>query len=144
MPMRDMSSDLSALSLFVPGVLTATPAASVIDLQGFEGCTLYLTTGIGGITFTGANRIDLTLQHSDDGVTFVNVASTDLVGAPAVAAGVAQSYQAAKPALPIDEFGYKGTKRYLQAVATFVGTHGTGTPVAGLAVRGFPLKAPVA
>jgi hypothetical protein len=141
--MRDMASDLSGVALFVPGVLSATPAAVPVDLSNFEATTIYFTTGIGGIVFSNANRIDLSIQHSDDNATFINVVSTDLVGAPVVTAGVVQSYQAAKPAATLDKFGYKGSKRYLQAVATFVGAHATGTPVAGVAVRGFPLKAPV-
>ncbi len=144
MPMRDMASDLSAVSLFTPGILTATPVAATADLSGFEAATIYFTTGPGGITFTGANRIDLSVQHSDDNATFVNVASTDLVGSPVVTAGVVQSYQALKAATTIDKFGYKGSKRYVQAVATFVGTHGAGTPVSMAVVPCFPLKAPVA
>lgn len=144
MPIRDMASDLSAVSLFVPGVLTATPAAVTADTQNFEAATLYVTLGIGGMTFTPSLRIDLLVQHSDDNISFVNVASSDIVGSPVVTAGVVQSYQAVKAAATIDEFGYKGAKRYVQATPVFVGVHTTGTAAAGIAIRGFPLKAPVA
>lgn len=41
-------------------------------------------------------------------------------------------------------FGYKGNKRYLQAVATATGSHSNGTPMAVLALLGSPSQAPVA
>lgn len=33
-------------------------------------------------------------------------------------------------------FGYVGGKRYVKLLAAFSGTHGTGTPIAGVVIRG--------
>ena len=144
MPMRDMASDLSAAPAILPAVYAANSTVISVDLKGYEGCTLYIHSGIGGIVFTGTNKIEFVLTHSDDDATYTNVASTDLVGAPAVSNGIVDSFVVAKAAASVKEIGYKGSKRYLQLLASFSGTHGTGTAIAAVAVRGFPLTGPTA
>ena len=41
------------------------------------------------------------------------------------------------------EIGYVGRKPFLRMLADFSGTHGTGTPISVLGVRGLPDRAPV-
>lgn len=144
MPMRDMASDISGVPAILPAVYAADSTVITIDLLGYEGCTLFIYSGAGGITFSGTNKVEFVLTESDDNSTYANVASASIVGAPTVTNGIVDSFVAAKAAASIKEIGYKGSKRYLQLLADFSGTHGTGTAIAAIAVRGFPLTGPVA
>lgn len=144
--MRDIASKVSPASAIDPAVYAATPGSpNIVDLQGFDSAVLQLAIGIGGITFTGTNRIDFVLNESDDGVTFTPVAVSAINGrdAPAtVTSGIVKSLITAHAAADITEIGYIGGKRYVQMVPTFGGTHGTGTPLQCTVVKGHPRNAP--
>lgn len=145
MSTRDMASDLSAVTAIVPAVLAADNTEIAVDLAGYQAATLYIQVGVGGISFSGTNKIEFKLTHSDDNSTYTAVASADIVGSPTVGTGgIIESYTAAKAAASINEYGYKGGKRYLKLLADFSGTHGTGTPISAVVVRGLPLTGPVA
>lgn len=141
---RDMASNLSAAYTQTPVVRSATNNGASVDLLGFNGATVYLMPGIGGITFDGTNRIDFALQHSTDNSTWVNVTDADVVGVTGITSGIVRSLITAHAAASITEIGYVGGRRYIRLNATFGGTHGTGTPLAALVVRGEPEVAPVA
>lgn len=117
--------------------LTATPAVTGLDTLGYGSVTFSLYAGIGGITFTGTNRIDYIVSESDDNATFSAAGDDALILDPGAAApggtGIVRSLIAAKSAADsgvIATVGYRGKKRYVKCVPTFSGTHGTGTPVA--------------
>lgn len=134
------SRDVLALG---PVVATAD-ANGVIDnaAGGIVSHSLNVSflVGVGGITFTTTNRIDLKIEHSADGVTYEPVVSADLVRritaagdlvAPTVGAGgIVQSIVAAHPAAQHYTFGYVGGRRFVRGAFGFGGTHATGTPVA--------------
>jgi len=119
-----------------------TPAA--IDLQGFDAAEILLDIGVGGITFTGVNKVDFVLTHSDDNSTYTNVADADLLGVSGTSNGIIKSLQAAHAAAATYRFGYIGNKRYLKLLADFSGTHGTGTPLAASVLKGRPRLTPQA
>jgi len=144
MPQRDMTSNMSAAQLIAPAVIAADNTPASIDLAGYEGCAIYLHIGAGGITFSGTNKIEFVLTHSDDDSTYTNVDDADIIGAPSISNGIIKALTSAHATADISEFGYKGGKRYLKLLADFSGTHGTGTAIAAMALRGFPLSAPVA
>jgi hypothetical protein len=146
--MRDLVSRVSVSTPHFPAVLTATPTAVAVDRRGFESVTFVIDAGIGGITFTGTNRIDWTMMHSDDGSTWTNVTTGDVRsaagGQPTISNGIVESYVAAKAAVSTTEYGYVGDKRFARLTPVFGGTHATGTLLGSKAILGHPANAPVA
>jgi hypothetical protein len=145
--MRDLVSDLAPALLFAPGVLTADPTALTIDTAGYDGATILLAIGAGGITFTGVNKIEFVLRHGDasDGSDQAPVTNANhVIGATLAAGGIFRALTAAKAAADVTKIGYKGPKRYISVLPDFSGTHATGTAIAGIAALGFPLNGPIA
>lgn len=141
--MKDIFSGLFA-QIVGNAVLTDDNTPAAIDLQGYNAAMILLLIGIGGITFTGTNKIEFKLTHSDDDVTYTAVATADVQGATVGAGGILKSLTSAHAAAAAYRFGYKGGKRYLKLLADFGGTHATGTPIAMAVLLGEPNLAPVA
>jgi len=141
-PNRDFFAGISLASLIAAAVLTANNTDAAVDMLDFQGATLNIAIGAGGINFTNANKIELVLTHSDDGVTYIPVTDADVIKdalAPAtITNGIVRSLTAAKAAADVQKLGYIGGKRFLQLVATFTGAHATGTPIAATLVLGLP------
>lgn len=116
-----------------------TPVA--VDLQGFDAAEIVLALGAGGITFSGTNKIEFVLTHSDDGTTYTNVTDADMLGVTGISNGIIKALTAAQAAAAI-RYGYKGNKRYLKLLGDFSGTHGTGTPIGAYVIKGEPFVAP--
>lgn len=139
-PERDQASSIFPVTAIVPAVLTADNTPAAIDLRGYHSATILLTIGVGGITFTGTNKIEFVLTHSDDDTTYTPVTDNDVVKdvlAPdAITNGIVRALTAAHAAADVQKLGYVGGKRYVKLLADFSGTHGTGTPIAATVVRG--------
>ena len=105
---------------------------------------IMLAVGVGGITFSGTNKVEFVLTHSDDNSTYTNVATADVLGAGTVTSGIIKSLIAAHATAAAYRFGYIGGKRYLKLLADFSGTHGTGTPIAGIIELARPSRMPTA
>jgi len=138
--------------VLVAGPVVATADVSgVIDRRGFESLIVTFAHGIGGITFTGTNRIDDKLQHSDDNITYTDCVAADVnsimlptgVEGTMGATGIVRSIITAHAAPSLTKVGYIGNKRYIKPIAAFGGTHATGTPIAIQASLGTPILAPV-
>ena len=142
--MRDIISSIGLVSVITPAVLTADSTPSVIDLAGFDSAALLIHVGAGGITFTGTNKVEFKLTHSDDDTTYEPVTADDVQGVTAGTGGVVHALVAAHPDPAITKVGYIGNRRYLKMLADFSGTHGTGTPIAVTLFKGNPRHAPVA
>lgn len=145
--MRDLVSDLAPALLFAPGVLTADPTPLIIDTAGYDGATLLLAIGAGGITFTGVNKIEFVIRHGDDPGGSDQAAVTNanhVIGATLQAGGIFRALTAAKAAADVTKLAYKGPKRYISVLPDFSGTHATGTAIAGICALGFPLTGPIA
>lgn len=117
---------------------------SAVDLQGFGAASVQLHVGIGGITFDPTNRLDFVLEHSDDGVAWAAVVQAEVNGATVTGTGVVRALTAAKPAADVVEIDYIGHRRFIRLNADFSGTHGTGTPLGAVVVRGLPDLMPAA
>lgn len=139
-PERDSMSSLFAIAAIAAATLAADNTPDAIDLRDYHSATLLLNVGVGGITFSGTNKIEFVLTHSDDGITYVPVTDDDLLKdglAPAtVANGIVRALTSAHAAATLQKLGYVGGKRFVKLLADFSGTHGTGTPVGALWVRG--------
>ena len=142
--MFDLVSKIALVSVFGPITVAADQTAIVIDRQGFESLTFAAAIGIGGITFDGSNYIEWTLEHSDDNVTYSNIALTDIIGKDIPTsivtgqngASVLKSFKAAQAAAAVFEYGYIGGKRWTRFDIEFTGTHGAGTPMCITAIKG--------
>jgi hypothetical protein len=138
-PTRDLHSNISTALLIAPATAaTADTTPISVDLLGFRSVAVMLYVGIGGITFSGSNKIEFILEHSLDNSAWAPVAQTDVVGATVAAGGIVRSLIAAKAAADVQELSYIGGRRYIRLTADFSGTHGTGTPMTAFAVRGAP------
>lgn len=142
--MHDMHSGISIATLIGAATLAADNTPAAVDLQGFDAAEIVLAIGVGGITFSGTNKVEFVLTHSDDDSTYTNVADADMLGVTNISNGIIKSLVAAHAAAAHYRYGYKGGKRYLKLLADFSGTHGTGTPIAASVIKGIPELGPCA
>lgn len=134
--MKDLHSHILLAVAIGNAVLSADNTPISIDLQGYDSAEIELAIGIGGITFSGTNKIEFVLTHSDDDTTYVPVSTADMLGVTVATGGIIKSLVAAHAAAAVYRYGYKGNKRYLKLLADFSGTHGTGTPIAATVIKG--------
>lgn len=131
--MKDFHSQMAAKVAIAAASLSADNTPPAVDLQGFNAAEIVLAIGAGGITFSGTNKVEFKLTHSDDDSTYTAVTVDDVLGLDAVAdGGIIKSLTSAHAAAAVYRFGYVGGKRYLKLLADFSGTHGTGTPIAAV------------
>jgi hypothetical protein len=143
--MRDLHSNIGFAVSIGAASLTADNTPVAVDLLGFDSAVVEIHVGVGGITFTGTNKIEFVLTHSDDNVTYTAVTVDDVQGIDTVGTGgIVKSLIAAHAAADITKIGYVGNRRYLKLLADFGGTHGTGTPIAAAVVKGNASQRPVA
>ena len=118
--MRDLANSIAVVETLESATRTANANGTGIDLQGFESATVIAQVGAEGITLSGTNYITFSLEHSDDDATYTAVATADVVEGT------------------VATIGYIGGKRYVRAVVSYEGTHGTGTPSNAVIVKGHP------
>lgn len=134
--MRDLSSQLSLAVLLPAAVYAADNTPAAVDLAGFEAALIALSIGVGGISFSGTNKIEFKLTHSDDDSTYTDVDQGDVRGVTVSAGGIVKALTAAHAAADVTKIAYVGGKRYLKLLADFSGTHGSGTPIDAIVVKG--------
>ncbi|WP_018389748.1 hypothetical protein [Ancylobacter sp. FA202] len=143
--MRDIISNIAVVEAVPPAAYAADNTPAAIDRKGFDSAMLAIHVGVGGITFSGANKIEFKLTHSDDDATYAAVTIDDVQGVASVGAGgIVRSLIAAHAAPTITRVGYVGNKRYLKLLADFSGTHGTATPLSATVIQGHARDRPVA
>lgn len=143
---KDLKSHLAAAIVIDPASYSADEAGQWIDLQGFASAVVELQIGVGGITFTASNKIEFVMEHADetDQSDAAVVTDSDVQGVSGISSGIVKALTAAHASASNTEIGYVGGKRYVKVKADFSGTHGSGTPIAALVVRGAPNYAPAA
>ncbi|MFG1463425.1 hypothetical protein V5F77_11040 [Xanthobacter sp. DSM 24535] len=142
--MRDLHNNLGVVEAIPPDVYAADNTPAAIDLLGFDAAEIVIHVGAGGITFTGTNKLEFVLTHSDDDASYVAVTDADLIGVTGVSSGIVQAFKTAHAASTVHRLGYIGNKRFLKLLADFGGTHGTGTALSALVVKGHARTRPVA
>jgi hypothetical protein len=135
--MKDLHSKLAIAELLPVATYAADNTPAKVDLLGFEAAEIALAIGVGGITFSGTNKIEFVLTASDDDSTYNAVTDNDMLGVTGITTGIIKSLVAAHAASEVFRCGYVGGKRYLKLLADFSGTHGTGTPLAASVVEGY-------
>jgi hypothetical protein len=142
--MRDLISNLGLVVALPAAAYGADNTPAAIDLLGFEGALIALEVGVGGITFTGTNKVEFKLTHSTDDVTYDAVTLEDVQGIASVGTGgIISSLIAAHANPTVEKIGYVGNRRYLKLLADFSGTHGSPTPISAIVIKGHPRHAPV-
>jgi len=141
--MRDMHSSTKALVAIGATALAADNTPAAIDLQGYSAAEIILAIGVGGITFSGTNKVEFVLTPSDDDSTYTAVTTACMLGVTVASGGIIKALTAAHAAAAVYRYGYVGGKRYLKLLADFSGTHGTATPIAATVVAAANLS-PVA
>jgi hypothetical protein len=134
--MKDLHSGVSLAVLIGAATLSADNTPAAVDLKGADAAEIILQVGAGGITFSGTNKIEFKLTHSDDDSTYEDVETADMLGVTVASGGIIKSLVAAHAAAAAYGYGYIGGKRYLKLLADFSGTHGSGTPIAATVVKG--------
>jgi hypothetical protein len=136
--MKDLYHNLNVQQVLSPVVSTTSKTSSAIDMQGFESAIVSVAIGQSGDSLSGSVYWTLKLQHSDTDSGYADVTADELMNDSATVVVNSSS---------LDEtaynFGYKGGKRYVKAVATPSGSHSSGTPIAMLAVQGHASYSPV-
>jgi len=142
--MRDLVHDIKTVVAIPAATYAADNTPDAVDLQGFEAAAIAIEVGIGGIAFSGTNKIEFKLTHSDDNTTFVAVTADDVQNVTEVGTGgIVHSLIAAHASASVTKVGYVGNKRYLKLLADFSGTHGTGTPISAIVILGDAHSKPV-
>lgn len=133
-PEKDAITGRAVAAMLDPAVYAATQAGALIDMFNYRRALFLIGIGVGGITFTGTNKIDLSLQvgNASDGSDLVAITAADLLSADGLLAtpitnGIIRTLQSAKAAADVMMLSYIGGKRYAKLTATFGGTHATGT-----------------
>lgn len=143
--MKDIHSATTRVVAIANATYSADNTPVAIDRRGYEAAEVLLDIGVGGITFTGTNKIEFVLTHSDDDTTYTAVTVADMLGLASVGTGgIIKALIAAHAAGAVYRFGYKGGKRYLKLLADFSGTHGAGTPIAASVLLGHGFSQPEA
>lgn len=142
--MKDIHSDITVVSAIGAAVLDADNTPAAIDLQGYNAAEIILAIGEGGITFTSTNKIEFKVTHSDDNSTYTDVTDDDILGVSSISDGIVKALTSAHATADVSRFGYVGGKRYLKILADFSGTHGTGTPISAIVIKGYGYSQPEA
>lgn len=135
--MRSTLHEITAAATLLPLVANddSEGTGTAVDLLGYETATALFLIGASGDTLSGSVKFLPTLQESDDGTGWTDVAAADLDGTLTLVDGASDDET-------IQAVGYLGSKRYLRAFYDFTGTHTNGCPLAAVIVRGAPKTAP--
>ncbi|MBI5192766.1 MAG: hypothetical protein HZA08_04910 [Nitrospirae bacterium] len=128
--MKDLYNNLSVAQSLPAAARTASANGTGVDLQGFEGALVIISTG----TITDGTHA-IAIQESDDNSTFTAVAAADLQG-------TAPSIGAANDNVDY-KVGYIGAKRYIRAAVTVSGAT-TGGVYCAIVAKGFGRHRPSA
>lgn len=110
--------------------------ATDIDLRGFDGTNIVVDFGAnGGDTLNGTNYFTVKVEHSNDGTTYTECDTSDILGATP-ASGVVLTVDDAAEDEAVYSFGYVGNRRYLQITITPNGTLTNGNPVTIIVIKG--------
>lgn len=143
--MRDLISNLGVVFAIPPAAYDADNTPAAVDLLEFDSALIAIQVGVGGITFSGTNKVEFKLTHSDDDSTYEAVTIDDVQGVDSVGTGgIIKALTAAHASPTVTKVGYVGNRRYLKLLADFSGTHGSPTPIAAAVIKGNPRHAPVA
>ena len=141
---KDLISNLQTAVALEAQVLTVSADGADVDRKGANGNVMYLANvGLSGDTLSGSVMIELEIEESDDGISYTDVANTDLSNSvTGTNPGTFAVIDLAGEDQAIYKTEYRGSKRYSRVVANLTGTHTNGTPVGVESQIGSPQLAP--
>lgn len=105
---RQLSSRINAVATLAPATRNTAATGATVDLKGFNAAAI---EAVSGVITDGVHA--LTVQESDDGAAWADVAVADLQGAFVNLAANA-----------VQEVGYSGSKRFIRVNVAASGTTG--------------------
>ncbi len=149
MNIHDLVNTIAIEQSAQPQIIQAAAVSTGnIDMQGYESLAVAVLVGNISDTLDPGNRIDVKIEHADDDGTgapgaYTACADADVLNATGLAAGQFLSIDAAGKEQKRHVIGYAGGKRFVKVTATPVSIE-TGGPIALVALKGTPARAPVA
>lgn len=126
--MKDMHSNIKAVSAIVPAVKTDAADGTTVDLRGYNSVALVINTG----AIAGDGDFGIVVQDSVNGSSWGAAAATDVLGTVPASLEADSAYH----------LSYVGSKRYVRVNITKGG--GTSIALGAVAILGNPHIAPVA
>lgn len=144
--MRDLYNNVLPVVAITPQTIinTGSPENLVggsIDLQDYEQSLAVAQIGDIdelGSSPVGSARIEMQMEHSDDGSSWSDVALKDTIGPSSVTSGIVASTTTDQNFL---RTGYIGGKRYMRVTLIPTGLT-NGGPVSAIVLKGQPRHAP--
>jgi hypothetical protein len=136
--MKDLNAGFAYVQLIAPqAAISADTVSAAFALSPYIRAALVVNVGASAATLTSTNKIELEVQDTVDGTTWLPAANTDVVGAVSGATsntgtiGIIQS----NPDLnKTYKCAYIGNKLAARVVANFSGTHAGGTFISAFGV----------
>ena len=142
--MKDLYNNIEVVSLLAPVSVTATGSITDIDLKGFNSACILIHLGAdSGTGLSTTNYWTFTLKDSDDGITYTNVETADMIDLT-VTDGTVLVVDSTDEDNTLYKIGYVGGKRYLELTYTETTTGSNATMMAIELIKGNPEVAPVA
>lgn len=136
--MKDLHNNIDVVTVLHSVAVSATQTITNIDFSGANSIELVFDIGVD--TGLGeSNKFTFTLQHSDDGTTYTNVAAADVLGVTP-SSGVILTIDSTDEDNTLYHYGYVGGKKYGQIIITETGT--VSCPVSITMIKGHLLDAP--
>lgn len=142
--MKDLYNNIEVVSLLAPVSVSATGSITDIDLKGFNSACILIH--LGADSGTGLSKTDywtFTLKDSDDGTTYTDVETADMLGLT-VTSGTVLVVDSTDEDNTLYKIGYVGGKRYLELTYTETTTGSNTTLMSIELIKGDPENAPVA
>jgi hypothetical protein len=139
---NDLHSNVKQVLAIIPAAIgaNATKTGPVIDRQGYGGVEFLVSYG--SVTTTGTVAT-VVIKEGDVTGTMTSVADADLLGTETLASLLAATPRTAGSTKEVSKrVGYKGTKRYVQALVVQTGVTSVGC-VAATALLFNPAVAPI-
>lgn len=139
----DLHSNIQQRLAIIPAAIgaNATKTGPIVDRTGFEGVQLLVSYG--SVTTTGS-VVTLVVKEGDATGSMTSIADTDLIGTEALASLPAATPRTAGSTKEVTKrLGYKGTKKYVQALLVQTGVTSAGCVSASWILH-TPLTGPVA
>lgn len=113
--------------------LSATTATLSVDLQLLSNFAFEVL--VGAFTFTGVNKVNLNVQHSEDNATWADVTADDLYPEAEGPAPTVKILDAAGDASKVHLIPYRGNMRYVRLNMVVAGTVSAPMAVSGISTK---------
>ena len=135
--LRSLKDTLKPLFCLAPATVTATGAATGVDVADFGSVMFLVATGTeGGNALSSSHKLAITVQDSDvdTDASYANCVDADIYDAEDGANGIAKNLDASADENTIHAVHYRGNKRYVRLKLVETGT--VSLPVSIVAVAG--------